>query len=169
MYVVARATTRHGNRFYRVVTKRGHRLGWIKQRALTKGKYVSPITYLTKDSAWTKRVRQLSHSHIEVATLSQAGNLRRVIIQNNDGTAVVINVNGGPNTYYLLRADRTKTAVKEYKNELGHGSLTQTDYFSKTQRLMLTFDTSQDGVSEGGSIEIDSAGVLGQFSLAYIS
>ncbi|MBS1005125.1 hypothetical protein JK163_02180 [Levilactobacillus brevis] len=128
--------------------------------------YTNQTVYVV---ARTKRVRQLSHSHIEVATLSQAGNLRRVIIQNNDDTAVVINVNVGPNTYYFLRADRTKTAVKEYKNELGYGSLTQTDYSPETQRLMLTFDASREGVSERASININSAGVLGQFSVTHFS
>lgn len=116
LYVIGEMKTRFHGTYDQVVTKKGKKLGWIYHKALVKGNYQDPVAYLTEHTNLVKRVwvnpRQ---PRIKVATLSDQQRLKTIIVQNENDTAIVINVNADSinlDTYYLLKHNRSRTALK---------------------------------------------------------
>lgn len=155
LYVTETMTTRHGH-YAKVQTAAGKSLGWIYQAALQKGSYVKPMTLLLKGNQldqyyWTNN----DYGDFKIASLSEQGTLKTLMIQNTNGTATVLHLNDGKLTYSQLPLNRKLTAEKTLTTNYHYGNVTKVRYLAKQQVIRLSITLASLEHYEGESFDGD--------------
>lgn len=143
LYTFAKMKTRHGW-YYHMRTAKGKVLGWMSEKYVHVGKYASAISYLTVNEKNKKYIwKNSTQKNSQLAVLMKKQKIQRVIIQNTNNTALVINYkNGLPSNYYHLHSNRTRTAVKAYRNHLKYNNVGNTMYNNQKSRLTVNITTT---------------------------
>jgi len=128
-----------GKVYVKAKDSKGKVIGWINKRSLKKGAYQDPVAYITSQQSYIENEWvDPKDSNIKVPPLIKGDELRKLVIQNKDKSATVIEFNGGPNTYYYMAANHKQTLRKEYQEPLKSKNLAKMDFSPLTAKTSIT-------------------------------
>lgn len=153
LYVTGRVKTRQHGIYYRVETARGKHLSWIYAKALHVGKYQTQVHFFnarTKlDKAeWIGWNQGITNVAIRVATYSQSGVVKQILVQNDNNTAVLFTVISGKVWFQKVSTAHLTDAMKPLSAKLSYGNLSKVKLNARSQRL--NFDLSYISKDELG-------------------
>lgn len=159
LYVVGQAKTWEKRTYLKVQTKAGKQLGWINRKALGAGPYQDPTRYLTRGTSLTKTTWvNPQDSRVKVTSLVTKHELKKLIIQNSDGTAVVVLWNGGPNTYFQMESNHVRTKQREFNSYVQSKNLDNMNFDSQAGQIRLWMITPDKNPDVTYLVNVDLAG-----------
>lgn len=159
LYVVSQITTREKRVYFKVQSKAGKQLGWINREALGKGPYMDQTSYLTQKTSLAKTTWvNPKDSCVKVTSLTAKHHLRKLIIQSNDGTAVVVLFNDGPNTYFKIKRNRLLTKEKEFNTNISSKNLAYLNFNTQTGQITMRIVTPDENANTTYLVKMDLAG-----------
>jgi len=161
LYAVSQVKTRDNRVYLEVRTKTGKRLGWINREALGRGPYLDPTSYLTQNTSFVRATWvNPRDSRVKITALTAKHNLRKLIIQSNDGTAIVIHFNGGPNTYFKIKRNRERTKEKEYSTNISSRNLAYLYFDVQTGQISMRVVTPDENADTTYLVEMNLMGTF---------
>lgn len=159
LYAVGQVKTREKRTYVKVQTKAGKQLGWINRKALEMGPYLDPTSYLTRQTSLNKTTWiNPQDSRVKVTSLTTKHELKKLILQSSDGTAIVVSFNGGPNTYFKMKRNRARTSEKEFNPDIVGKNFVNVVFDVKTGQTMLRVVTPDENATATYLVELNLTG-----------